>query len=91
MAGFGHLLHRLEKVAAGIGQQRRARRIEPSAILQFVLLIEAEEVGRALGTIGARKLLRLIDNVGKGKAMISREHLHIVEGVLANTSRCRSA
>ena len=53
MAGCGHLLHRLEKVAAGIGHQRRARRIEPSAILQFVLRIEAEEVGRALGAIGA--------------------------------------
>ena len=68
MAGCGHLLHRLEKVAAGIGHQRRARRIEPSAILQFVLLIEAKEVGRALGAIHARHLLRLIDNVGEGKA-----------------------
>ena len=45
MAGFGHLLHRFEKVAAGIGHQRRARRIEPSAILQLVLRVEAEEVG----------------------------------------------
>jgi hypothetical protein len=52
MAGFGHLLHRFEKVAAGIGHQRRARRIEPPAILQLVLRVEAEEVGRALGAVG---------------------------------------
>ena len=83
MAGFGHLLHRLEKVAAGIGQQRRARRIEPPAILQFVLRVEAEEVGRTLGTIHARHLLRFINNVGEGKPclaantfMLSKESSH---------------
>jgi len=33
VAGFGHLLHRLEKVASGIRDQRRSRTIKPSAIL----------------------------------------------------------
>jgi hypothetical protein len=84
VASLGHRLHRLEKVAVGIGHQRHARRIETPAILQFVLRIEAEEVGRALGAIGVRHLLCLIDNVRrKGEAMLPCECRHIFNGIRA--------
>jgi hypothetical protein len=70
-ASFGHLLDRLEQVAASICHRLYARGIEPSAILQLVLSIESKEVGRALRVIGSRRLLRLIDNVGKCKTMLA--------------------
>ena len=50
--------------------------------MQRVLRIEAEEIGRALSVIGSRHVLRLVDNVGDGEAMLRRELFHIVEGVL---------
>src|SRR5208283_5014686 len=50
-AGFCDLLHRLEKVATGVRYRCRARGVEPAAILQLVLQVEAEEIGRALSPV----------------------------------------
>ena len=58
-ARLGHLLHRFEQVAARIWRRLYARSIEPPAILQFVLRVEAEEIRRALSVIGSRDLLCL--------------------------------
>jgi hypothetical protein len=66
-----------------IGDEARARGIEPAAILQLVLCVEAEEVGRALRAIGSRHILGRIDHVGKGEGVLGGERLHVVEGVLA--------
>jgi hypothetical protein len=45
--------------------------------------VEAEEVGRALSVIGSCYILRLIDDVRKGEAVLRSQRLHVVEGVLA--------
>src|SRR5229473_1420044 len=73
VAGLRHLLHRLEKVAAGIRDQGRARGIEPAAILQLVRGIEAEEVGSALRAVGSGHLLGRVDHVGEGEAVLRRK------------------
>jgi hypothetical protein len=83
VAGLSNLFHRLEQVAARIRHGLYARGIQPSAILQLVLRVETEKVGRALSVISSRHLLRLIDDIGKGEAVLRGERLHVVEGVLA--------
>src|SRR5271169_3900161 len=77
------LLHGLEKVATGTRHLLYARSIKPSAILQFVLRVEAEEIRRTLRIIGSRHILCLIDNVGEGEAVLRGERLHVVKRVLA--------
>jgi hypothetical protein len=79
MAGLGHLLHCLELLAASVRDQRGARSIEPTSVLQLVLRVESKEVGCALSIIGARDLLRLIDHVREGKAVLGGEQLHLFE------------
>ena len=69
----GHQLHRLKQITAGIGDRRYARGIEPPAILQFVLRIKAEEIGRALGAVDARDVLCFVNNIGNVKALRRRE------------------
>ena len=59
-----------------------SRRIETTLVLQLILCIETEEIGRALRAIAARHFLGRIDHVGKGKAMPRCERLDVVEGVL---------
>src|ERR1700731_556160 len=73
------LFHRLEQVAARICYGLHARRVQPSTILQLVLRVESEKVGRALSVISSRHFLRLIDNVGKGEAVLQGERLHVIE------------
>jgi hypothetical protein len=70
------LLHRLEQVAARICYGLHARRVQPSTILQLVLRVETEKVGRALSVIGSRHFLRLIEHEVGGAS--SAEYL-IVE------------
>ena len=53
-----------------------------TAVLQLVLCVEAEEIGCALSIVSARQFLARINHVGKGKAVLRRERLHVVEGVL---------
>jgi hypothetical protein len=67
VAGFGHLRHRFEKVAAGVGHQRCARRIEPSAILQLVLRVEAylEKVSKRSRRDYERTMLLVADMITK--------------------------
>jgi hypothetical protein len=48
MAGLSYLRHRFEQVAASICHGLYAQGIEPPTILQFILRVEAEKVGRAL-------------------------------------------
>jgi hypothetical protein len=45
------------------------------------LRVEAEEIRRALSVIGSRHILCFVDDIGKGKAVLRRERLHVVEGV----------
>src|SRR3989304_885973 len=47
LSGFRHLQHRVEQVARRIGNQILARRIQPSAILQFKIGVETKEIRRA--------------------------------------------
>ncbi len=61
VACFSDLLHCFEQIAANICPRLYARGIEPSTILQLILLVETEEVRRALSVIGSRHLLRLVD------------------------------
>src|SRR5262249_8111609 len=56
--------------------------IKATSVLQPILRVEAEEVGRALRAIGARHLLGRIDYVGKGEVVTLCERLHVVAGVL---------
>jgi hypothetical protein len=82
MTGLTYLLHCLEQVATSICPGLQARRVQPSAILQLVLRVEAEKVGRTLRVVGSRHFLRLIDDVGKGEAVLRGKRLHVVKGVL---------
>src|SRR5262249_53549927 len=50
--GFSDRFHRLEEVAARVGDRRHARGVEPPAVLQFVPGVEAEEIRGALRVIG---------------------------------------
>ena len=76
------LLHRFKQVAASVRDGRHSRRIEATSVLQLILCIDAEEIGRALRAIGARHFLGRIDHVGEGEAMPRCERIHVVEGVL---------
>jgi len=78
MARFGNLLHRLEQITTSIGDQCGARGIEPTSILQLVLRVETEEVGRALSIIGASDFLRRINHVWKAKAVPHGERLQLI-------------
>src|SRR5215469_17222671 len=82
MACLGDLLHGFKSVAACISDWRHPRSIKATAVLQLILCVEAEEVGRALSVIGACHFLGRIDNVGKAKAMMRCEGSHVVERVL---------
>src|SRR5262245_41527015 len=61
---------------------RHPRSIEATSVLQLVLCVEAEEIGRALWTIGACHFLGRIDHVWEGELVTLCERLHVVEGVL---------
>ena len=64
-----NLLHRFEQIAADIGRRRLFPAfIEPPAIVQFELAVEAEEVGRAGCAIGPRDQIASIGCSIKWKA-----------------------
>lgn len=86
MAGFSHLLHCLEQITASVGNQRSARGIEPTSILQLVFHVETKKIGRALSIIGTSDFLRRIDHVWEDKAVPRGECLHVVERVLGYAS-----
>ena len=54
-----------------------SRRIETTLVLQLILCIETEEIGRAL-----RATSWVVSIVGKGETMPRCERLDVVEGVL---------
>src|SRR5437016_13821885 len=78
-SSLDYLRHRVVKLAPSARQGAGASGVEAAAILQFVLGVEAEEVGGALRAISARDGLRLVDHVGKGETMLLGESLHVVE------------
>jgi hypothetical protein len=78
MDGFSYLLHCLEQITA-VGNQRSARRIEPTSILQLVFHVETKKIGCALSTVGASDLMRSIDHVWEDKAVPRGECLHVIE------------
>src|SRR6516164_1261843 len=82
MACFSDLLHGFKQVTACISDRRHPRSIKAAAVLQLILRVEAEEVGRTLRGIGACHFLGRIYNVGKAKTVMRCERSHIVEGVL---------
>ena len=71
LAGLGDHQHRFVEVAPRVRHGLRSRLIEPAAILQFVLGVEAEEIRRAHRVIGARDGLRFVMEVGKGEAVLA--------------------
>ena len=44
--------------------------------------VEAEEVRRADGAVGARDILRLVEQIGEREALLARHRDHVVETVL---------
>jgi hypothetical protein len=60
VTGFRDLLHRLEKVAAGVCHASQARRVEPTAILKLILRVDRRAIPRRLSGVGkdAKKLVR---------------------------------
>jgi len=76
-------LHGLEKVALGARTWwLRSALIEATAILQFQMLIEAEEVGSAHSSIGPRHVLALIVEIGKRKCVLGGEGTQVLKGIL---------
>src|SRR2546423_1586866 len=71
----GNLLHGLEQT------------VELAVILQLERCIEAEKLRRAHRAVGARRFLRLVDDVRKRKALRRRESLHVVERILGIVGR----
>ena len=67
MACLGDHPHCFKQIAACVRNGRHPRGIESTAVLQLVLCVEAEEIGRALSVISARYFLGRVDNVGIGK------------------------
>ena len=56
--------------------------VETAPVFEFARAVIAKEIWRADRAIGARDLLRLVVQIGKGEAMRLRELLHLVEGVV---------
>jgi uncharacterized protein (DUF1810 family) len=54
---LGHVASSPRTGRGEYSRRRHARGIEPSAILEFVLCIKAEEIWRALSVIGSRQTL----------------------------------
>jgi len=70
-------------VRAGIRRRRHAATgIEASAVLQFKLAIETEEVRRTDGAIATSHFLRRVVQIGKGESELSRHAHHVVERIL---------
>ncbi len=80
-AGASDLRHRLEQLASRRRIRRASRRIEPSAVRECQIAIEAEELRRAHGVVGARDVLRFVDDVRESESVLRRERLHVVERV----------
>ena len=90
-ARFDDLLHCLEQVAARIWRRLYARGIEPTSVLQLVLCIETEKIGRALSVIGARDLLRRIDHIWESKTVLAQKTPSYCQRNLPDRRRCRLA
>jgi hypothetical protein len=61
-----------EHVPQAVRATRRAARD-----IEFILRVEAEEVGYALSAIGSRHVLRLVDNVGKVKPCLAANSFRV--------------
>ena len=71
------------KLPARVRRRRRgAALVQPAAIFELELPVEAEEVRRADRAIGARDLLRLIVQIGKREAVLFGELAHLGKGIL---------
>ena len=67
-AGARNRHHRVEEFAARRRIARAARRVEPTAIGEAEIAVEAEEIRRAYGAVGSCDVLRFVDHVRNGKA-----------------------
>src|SRR2546430_17728029 len=70
--------HRLDQLT--LGPWRRftlAALVEPAVVGEDAVLGNAVELGRADGIVGARDLLRLVEQVGKRKAVAGGEQFHV--------------
>ena len=56
MACLGDHPHCFKQIAACVRNGRHPRGIESTAVLQLVLCVEAEEIGRALSIVSAREV-----------------------------------
>ena len=65
--------------------------VEPAAVLQLELGVEAEEVRGAGGAVGARGGLVDVVQVGEGEVVLAREGAHLLEAVLGLGDRRRSS
>src|SRR4029078_12833033 len=83
MPCLGDPLHGLEQLAAGTWRRWIASAgIDPPAILQFELVVEAEEVRRADGVVSAGNVLAVVIEIGKVEAALTCEAFHVVEGIV---------
>ena len=71
-AGARDLRHRVVELALRRWVGRAARRVEPAAVGERQVAVEAEEVGRAHGIVGARDVLRFVDDIRKREVRASR-------------------
>src|SRR5262249_45778499 len=65
--------------------------VEPAAVLQLKLGVEAEEVRRADGAVRLGYRLRLVPEVGEGETHALRQRAHVVKGVLGVVRRIVAA
>ncbi len=76
-AGARDRHHRVEQLARRRRVGRASRRVEPAAVGELQVAVEAEEIRRADGAVGARDVLRLVDHVGEREAVLRGERLHV--------------
>ena len=83
LPGLGDLFHCLKQFAPNIRPCRFAAAfIEPAAILELKVRVEAKELRRAHGIVGMGNILGLVMEVGKRETVLLGEALHVVEGIV---------
>lgn len=82
-AYISYALHGLQQVFAGRSVSGvRPGGIKPPTILQPVIGVKAEHVGGANCAVCFGGFLCLVNQIGKGKAVLLGEFLHIVERIV---------